>query len=92
VGTTVPGKPQLDERKPPKREGRSTVRFARTTSPLERLADALRRADATWQGDEIFEWDQLTESQREQWRAMARDAATTVFEEITVERRRGISG
>ncbi len=58
------------------------ARFARTPSALDQLADALRRADATWTGAGIVEWDQLTESQHEQWRAMARNAATRVFEEI----------
>jgi hypothetical protein len=67
------------------------MRFARTTSALDRLADALRRADATWHGGEIFEWDELSESDRDQWRTMARSVATTVVEEITVESRRGIS-
>lgn len=64
-------------------------RFARTPSALDQLADALRRADATWRGTEIVEWDQLTEAQHEQWRAMARRAATAVFNEITAESRRG---
>jgi hypothetical protein len=59
------------------------MRFATTTSALERLADALRRADATWQGGELLPWDELTESDREQWRNMARSAAATVFEEMT---------
>jgi hypothetical protein len=59
------------------------MRFARTTSALDQLADALRRADATWRGGEIFDWDELTESDREQWRTMARHAAATVFEEMT---------
>jgi hypothetical protein len=55
--------------------------FSRTSSALDRLADALRRADATWHGGEIFAWDQLTESDREEWRTMARRAATAVVEE-----------
>jgi hypothetical protein len=59
------------------------MRFARTTSALDRLADALRRADSTWRGDELFAWDELTESDREEWRTMALNAAATVFEEIT---------
>jgi hypothetical protein len=52
------------------------------------LADALRRADATWHGDEIGEWDEwakLPESQRREWRAVARAAATVVYEEISME-------
>jgi hypothetical protein len=59
------------------------MRFAPTTSALDRLADALRRADATWSGGELFEWDELTESDQEEWRSMALSAAATVFEEIT---------
>ena len=57
--------------------------FARTTSALDQLADALRRADATWRGGELFAWDELTESDREEWRTMALSAAAAVFEEIT---------
>jgi hypothetical protein len=67
------------------------MRFARTTSALDQLADALRRSDATWRGGEIFEWTKLTESEQELWRTIASSAATTVFEEITVERRRDTS-
>jgi hypothetical protein len=63
------------------------MRFERS-SALDLLADALRRSDATWHGNEIREWDQLTETRREQWRAMARVAATTVYEEISADRRR----
>jgi hypothetical protein len=59
------------------------MRFARTTSALDQLADALRRADATWSGGELVVWDELTESDREEWRTMALRAAATVFEEIT---------
>jgi hypothetical protein len=59
------------------------MRFPRTTSALDQLADALRRADATWHGGELSEWDELTESDREEWRTMARTAAATVFEEMT---------
>ena len=55
--------------------------FSRTSSALDRLADALLRADATWHGDEICAWDELTESDREEWRAMARRAAAAVVEE-----------
>jgi hypothetical protein len=57
-------------------------------SALDLLADALRRADATWHGGEIVEWEQLAEFQRREWRAMARVAATAVHEEISVDRRR----
>ena len=66
------------------------MRFART-SALDRLADALRRADATWYGGEIAEWDQLLESEREPWRDMARGAASAVSEEIAAERARPTS-
>jgi hypothetical protein len=59
------------------------MRFARTTNALDQLADALRRADATWTGGELIVWDELTESDREEWRTMALRAAATVFEEIT---------
>jgi hypothetical protein len=59
------------------------MRFARTTSALDQLADALRRADATWTGAELIVWDELPESDREEWRTMALRAAATVFEEIT---------
>jgi hypothetical protein len=50
-----------------------------TTSALDRLADALRRAEAT---SELSPWDELTESDREQWRTMALRAAAAVFEQI----------
>jgi hypothetical protein len=36
--------------------------FARSASAVDRLADALRRADATWRGGELVAWDELTES------------------------------
>lgn len=59
------------------------MRFGRTTSALDRLADALRRADATWRGGELIAWDELTEPDREEWRTTALNAAAEVFEEIT---------
>jgi hypothetical protein len=55
---------------------------ASTSSALDRLADALRRAEATWHGGELFAWDELTESDREQWRRMALREAAAVFQEI----------
>jgi hypothetical protein len=68
------------------------MRFARTTSALDRLADALRRSDATWRGAETLEvWDELSESQQKQWRATARRAATAAFEEIPHRAARRIS-
>jgi hypothetical protein len=68
------------------------MRFATATSELDRLADALRRADATWRGAETFEvWDELSESQQKRWRATARRAATAVFEEIPHRSPRRIS-
>jgi len=68
------------------------MRFATATNELDRLADALRRADATWRGAETLEnWDELSESQQKQWRATARRAATAVFEEIPHGSRRRIS-
>ena len=66
------------------------MRFGRTASALDRLADALRRADATWDCRELLEWDQISESDRDQWRAMARRAATRVVEEITANGEGGI--
>ena len=45
--------------------------FARTTSALDRLADALRRANATWHGEEMLTWDQITEAEREEWRRVS---------------------
>lgn len=62
----------------------SMVRFART-SALDRLADALRRSDATWHDAELFEWDRLPESEQDEWRRMARIAAAEVTNEITAE-------
>ena len=63
------------------------MRFVRTPSTLDRLADALRRADATWSGSEVSdEWERLPEVVQERWRGVARDAATTVFEEINADR------
>ena len=59
------------------------VRFDRMTSALDRLADALRRADATWRGNEVVEWASIAESEKDQWRAVAQDAATAVCEEVT---------
>jgi hypothetical protein len=64
-------------------EGTAT-RFERH-SALDLLADALRRADATWHGDELRTWDELAEFQQEQWRSMARVAATAVYEEISAD-------
>jgi hypothetical protein len=57
--------------------------FARSASAVDRLADALRRADATWRGDELVGWAELTESNQEEWRTMALRAAAAVFEEVT---------
>jgi len=55
--------------------------FARTTSALDRLADALRRADATWHGGEMLPWDQVTEADRQEWRSVARRAVIAVLDE-----------
>jgi hypothetical protein len=66
------------------------MRFARTASALDRLADALRRADATWEGRELFEWDQISEADRQRWRTMAGRAATMVVEEISTNGEGGI--
>jgi hypothetical protein len=59
--------------------------FATTTSALDRLADAIRRADATWHGGEVLRWDEVTESEREQWRKVARRAVTAVLDESSGE-------
>lgn len=61
-------------------------------SALDLLADALRRADATWHGGEIEEWSKLPESQRQEWRALAREAAISVYDEISMESRRVTMG
>jgi hypothetical protein len=66
------------------RQGGSTIRFDRRSSALDQLADALRRADTTWRGAEIDEWAQLSESEQQEWRDVARAAATAVYEEISV--------
>jgi hypothetical protein len=69
------------------------VRFARTTSALDRLADALRRAEATWRhGTIVDEWEQLTEAEQDDWRAIARTAAIAVVEELTTDVGRDSSG
>ena len=59
------------------------MRFAKSASAVDRLADALRRADATWSGADLVAWDQLTESNQEEWRSMALRAAEAVSEEVT---------
>jgi hypothetical protein len=66
------------------------MRFGRTTSALDQLADALRRADATWEGRELYEWELISDSDREQWRTMARRAATVVVAEIAADGEGGI--
>lgn len=72
---------------------RRMMRFAGATSALDQLADALRRADATWRcEDAVVEWGQLTDDERGEWRATARTAATTVVEEMTAETDRRPSG
>jgi hypothetical protein len=60
-------------------------RFGRRGA-LDLLADALRRADATWHGGELPEWERLAEPEREQWRDTARAAASAVCEEIAADR------
>ena len=55
-------------------------------SALDLLADALRRADATWHEGQIREWGALRQSERTEWRSVARAAATSVYEEISVAR------
>ena len=61
---------------------REPVRFAITVTALDRLADALRRADASWAGGVPVEWEELSESEREEWREVASDAARAVAEEM----------
>ena len=58
------------------------MRFASTVTALDRLADALRRADASWAGGVPVEWEELSESERAEWREVASDAATAVAEEM----------
>jgi hypothetical protein len=58
------------------------VRFARTTSALDQLADVLRRSEATWRSGTTTEWEQLSEAEQDDWRAVARTAVATVAEEI----------
>lgn len=58
------------------------MRLASTVTALDRLADALRRADASWAGGVPVEWEELRESERAEWREVASDAATAVAEEI----------
>ena len=58
------------------------MRFASTVTALDRLADALRRADASWAGDVPVEWEELSDSERAEWREVATDAAMAVAEEI----------
>ena len=67
------------------------MRFERS-SALDLLADALRRADATWHADQIAEWRDLPEFERREWRALARFAATAVHEEISADRDRVTAG
>lgn len=59
------------------------MRLASTVTALDRLADALRRADASWAGGVPVEWEELRESERAEWREVASDAATAVAEEIS---------
>jgi hypothetical protein len=67
------------------------MRFERGGA-LDLLADALRRADATWHGAEIHEWDTLPEFEKRQWRGLARLAATAVYEEISADPSRVTAG
>jgi hypothetical protein len=64
------------------------MRFERTNSALEQLADTLRRADLTWQWEDIHTWDDLTESEREEWLSLARSAASSAYEELSPADRR----
>jgi hypothetical protein len=63
------------------------MRFGRN-SAVDLLADALRRAEATWQSEGIHDWNALRESEQEEWRELARVAATSVYEELSVDERR----
>jgi hypothetical protein len=65
----------------------STLRLEQP-SALDLLADALRRADASWHADQIDEWEDLDESERDRWRDLARIAATAVHDELSADRHR----
>jgi hypothetical protein len=58
------------------------MRFGRRRRALDQLADALRRAEITWQWDNVEDWSALPESAREEWRALARTAASSAYEEL----------
>jgi hypothetical protein len=57
-------------------------------SALDLLADALRRAEVTWQMEGIYDWNALREAEQEEWRELARVAASSVYEEMSVDERR----
>jgi hypothetical protein len=63
------------------------MRFGRS-SALDLLADALRRAEVTWQGGQALDWSAVPKSERDEWRALARRAATAVYREMSDEERR----
>jgi hypothetical protein len=68
-------------------QGWETMRFARK-SALDSLADALRRAEVTWQAEGVNSWHAVPDSEREEWRELARVAAGAVYEEMSVDERR----
>jgi len=81
VTVYAPGK-LLGERTEASSQGGIIIRFERS-SALDQLADALRRADATWRGAEVAPWDTLADSEQQEWRSAARAAATAVYHEIS---------
>jgi hypothetical protein len=66
------------------------MRFDRN-SGLDRLADALRRAEFTWQWEVVQGWDAVPESERQEWRRLAQVAASSVREEVSPAERRAAS-
>ena len=58
------------------------MRFGRKDRALVQLADALRRAEMRWRLNEVANWDDVRESEREEWRSLARVAASSVYEEL----------
>jgi hypothetical protein len=58
------------------------MRFGRS-SATDSLADALRRAEVTWQAEGTHHWNAVPETEQEEWRALARLAARSVYEEMS---------
>jgi hypothetical protein len=64
------------------------MRFERSDRALDKLADALRRAELTWQWEGVPAWNAIPETEQEEWRRLARLAAGSVCEEVTPAKRR----